>query len=281
MKNICVVTGGGSGMGLDAAKLVGKDQKIILVGRTVSKLEGALKELHDLGIDAEAFPCDASDITSVQALAEYASKLGNIKTVIHAAGVSPTMTNAEKIFDINAVGTININETFLDLMSEGGVVLNVSSMSAYMSAYLGEALPALKEIYKLSLTDKDAFKASANAIFAMAPEEGRAGMAYTASKNFVCWYTEKMALKYGRKGIRVVSISPGTFSTPMGNAEGEAAASFAKAGALGRVGDPMEIAKMMAFMVSDECSYLTGVDILYDGGSVAAFNEMMANLPKQ
>ncbi len=67
----------------------------------------------------------------------------------------------------------------------------------------------------------------------------------------------------------------------MGELEGEAAASFAKQGALGRVGDPMEIARMMAFMVSDECSYLTGVDILYDGGSIAAFNEMMANMPQQ
>ena len=61
MKNVCVVTGGGSGMGLEAAKIVGKEQKIILVGRTVSKLENAIAELKELGIDAEAFPCDAGD----------------------------------------------------------------------------------------------------------------------------------------------------------------------------------------------------------------------------
>ena len=85
-----------------------------------------------------------------------------------------------------------------------------------------------------------------------------------------------MAVKYGKKGIRVVSISPGTFKTPMGEVEGEEAAAFALRGALGRLGEPEEIAKMMAFMVSDACSYLTGVDILYDGGTIAAVQEMMS-----
>lgn len=103
---------------------------------------------------------------------------------------------------------------------------------------------------------------------------------YTFSKNFVIWYTSRVAVKYGKKGIRVVSISPGTFKTPMGEVEGEEAASFALRGAMGRLGEPEEIAKMMAFMVSEECSYLCGVDILYDGGSIAAMQAMMEDQPK-
>ena len=99
-------------------------------------------------------------------------------------------------------------------------------------------------------------------------------MARLTSTN-VLGYTSRMAVSCGKKGIRVVSISPGTFRTPMGEIEGEEAAAFAKRGALGRLGEPEEIAKMMAFMVSEECSYLTGVDILYDGGSVAALQAMM------
>lgn len=73
----------------------------------------------------------------------------------------------------------------------------------------------------------------------------------------------------------MVSISPVTFKTPMGDVEGEEAASFALRGAMGRLGEPEEIAKMMAFMVSDECSYLCGVDILYDGGAIATMQAMM------
>ncbi len=271
MENICVVTGGGSGMGLEAAKLLGKTNHIILVGRTVSKLEQAISELKELGISAEAFPADASNRQAVKKLAEYASEKGNVKTLIHAAGVSPHMSDGEKIFDINALGTIHMDEEFANIMKEGSCILNVSSMSAYMMP----ADKAPKQVYKLSLSDEEAFKNTMHQIIKGVPEEQQREMAYTLSKNFVVWYTSRMAVSCGKKGIRVVSISPGTFRTPMGEIEGEEAAAFAKRGALGRLGEPEEIAKMMAFMVSEECSYLTGVDILYDGGSVAALQAMM------
>ncbi len=87
-----------------------------------------------------------------------------------------------------------------------------------------------------------------------------------------------MAVRYGEKGIRIVSISPGTFKTPMGEVEGEVAAGFALRGAMGRLGEPEEIAKMMAFMVSDECSYLSGVDILYDGGAISSMKAMQEDM---
>lgn len=271
MKNICVITGGGSGMGFETARKLGKSHKIILVGRTISKLENAINTLKSEGIDAEAFVADASDRESVKELVRFAAEQGNIKAIIHAAGVSPHMSNGEKIFEINAIGTININEEFGNVMKEGSCILNVASMSAYMLPE--NQVP--KQIYQLSLNDTKAFQSEMNQVISNIPEDKKAGAAYTFSKNFVCWYTEKMAVKYGKKGIRVVSISPGTFRTPMGEIEGEQAASFAINGALGRMGEPEEIAKMMAFIVSDESSYLTGVDILYDGGSIAAFNAMM------
>lgn len=271
--NVCVITGGGSGMGLEVAKLVDRNQKIILVGRTLSKLENALNELKELGIDAESYAADASDRESIEKLAQYAASLGTIKTVIHSAGVSPHMADGEKIFAINAIGTINVDEIFAPLMNEGGCILNVASMAGHM-------LPSGQEpiqMYQLALSSPDALMAAAKQMLTNVPEAQVTGTAYTISKNFVLWYTRQEAVKYGAKGLRVVSISPGTFSTPMGNLEGEEAASFAKMGALKRVGDPKEIAEMMAFMVSDKASYLTGTDILYDGGSIAALEVMKAN----
>ena len=270
MKNVSVITGGGSGMGFDVAKILGKKNKVILVGRTVSKLENAISQLKAEGIDAEAFPADASDRESVKKLVQYAKEQGNIKSVIHAAGVSPNMTDASKIFDINAVGTIVINEEFVDAMKEGSVILNVASMAAHMMPE--NQVP--KQLYELAFSNLEAFKGGAAQMLNSLPEDNRTGAAYSISKNFVKWYTEKLGVKYGKKGIRVVSISPGTFRTPMGEVEGEQAAYFAINGALGRLGEPEEIAKMMAFMVSDEASYLTAVDILYDGGSIAAYRDM-------
>lgn len=276
MGNICIVTGGGSGMGLETAKILGKTQKIILVGRTVSKLNDAIVELKALGIDAEAFSCDIGNRASVKRLATYASEQGNVKTVIHAAGVSPHMANGEQIFTINAIGTINIDEEFAEIMGEGSCILNVSSMSAYMLPE--SSVP--KQIYQLSLQDVNAFQSAANQMINTVAEEQKTGMAYTISKNFVVWYTSRMAVRYGNKGIRIISISPGTFKTPMGEVEGEQAASFALRGAMGRLGEPEEIAKMMAFMVSDECSYLCGVDILYDGGAVSALKALQEDMEK-
>ncbi|MCD8045822.1 MAG: SDR family oxidoreductase [Clostridiales bacterium] len=269
-KNIIVITGGGSGMGLETAKLMAKDSHIILIGRTVSKLDDALEQLRDCGLSAEAYPADISDRDSVKNLADYAASLGQVKTVIHAAGVSPHMTDAMSIFRINALGTIIMDEAFLSIMEQGGCILNVTSMSAYMlpDAHVPTAL------YQLSLTDVSAFMNGAKQMLEQLPAEQAAGFAYSLSKNFAKWYTEKISLQAGKKGIRVVSISPGTFDTPLGKAEGEGAAKYALMGALGRVGDPAEIAKMMAFIVSDDASYLTGVDILYDGGTIAAMRAM-------
>lgn len=266
MANVCVITGGGSGMGLEVAKLLPQDMKVVISGRSVEKLHGAIDELNTAGIEAYPCACDVSGRASVEALADFAAEQGTITKVIHAAGVSPHMADGKTIFAINAGGTIIVNDVFGERIADGGVILNVASMSAYM-------LPADRvpvQLYQASAMGEAAMVAGFDQVLAQVPEETQPGMAYTMSKNFVVWYTKRVAMKLGKRGVRVVSISPGTFLTPMGKLEGEDAAKFAEAGALGRAGDPVEIARMIAFMVSDDASYLTGTDILYDGGSIAA-----------
>lgn len=270
MSDICIITGGGSGMGLETAKLLGENQCIILCGRTPEKLEDAVNELKSLGIEAEARACDVSDRASIKELAEYAKSLGNVKTVIHSAGIS--RGDADKIFLIDAVGTVYANEELSKVMGEGSCILNVASMSAYMIPE--SSVPY--QLYEAALNDSESFRAGGLQMLAQVPAEQAAGAAYTISKKFVIWYTRKMAVKLGKSGIRVVSISPGTFLTPMvtgdtpeGRKESE---KYAYMGALGRPGDPVEIARMIAFMASDSASYLTGTDILYDGGVIAALD---------
>ena len=113
MANVCVITGGGSGMGFEAAKYMPKDKIIVISGRTLSKLEGAVAELKALGYEAYAKACDTSERESVQELAEYAASLGEIKNVINSAGVSPAMDGTpEGILRINALGTVYVNQEF-------------------------------------------------------------------------------------------------------------------------------------------------------------------------
>ena len=99
----------------------------------------------------------------------------------------------------------------------------------------------------------------------------RKGMAYSISKHFVMWYCKKMAAKFGEKAARIVSVSPGSFDTDMGRLEEKSgSAEMLKTAALKRFGKTEEIAELLAFCVSDKAGYLTGTDILCDGGVMAS-----------
>jgi NAD(P)-dependent dehydrogenase (short-subunit alcohol dehydrogenase family) len=266
MKKVCVITGGGSGMGLATAKILGKENYIIIVGRSVKKLEGALEELKAEGIEAEAFDADISDRASVDKLAAHARKLGTISSVIHAAGMSPHMGEARTIIEANALGTINMNEAFYSVMEEGSCIIDVSSMSAYLTPKF--IMPV--KSYKYSRINLYVFMKKIMARVNLFPKKTRSGVAYSISKSFVIWYAKTDAAKFGQKGIRVLSISPGSFDTPMAELEKDKTAELIKYSAIKRLGYVEEIANLFAFCVSTKAGYLTGVDILCDGGCVAS-----------
>lgn len=265
MKKVCIITGGGSGMGLATAKIMGKENYIIIVGRTLKKLETAIAELKSEGIEAEAFACDISDKASVDKLAAHARKTGLVSTVIHAAGMSPNMGEPKTIMEANALGTINMNEAFYNVMSEGSCIIDVSSMSAYMIPKF--VLPVKN--YKFSRTDKDIFMKKMMSRVNLFPKKSRSGVAYGISKNFVVWYAKTDAAKFGKKGIRVISVSPGSFETPMGELEKDGIGNLIDYCAIKRLGHVEEIANLLAFCASEKAGYLTGTDILCDGGCVA------------
>lgn len=271
MANVCVITGGGSGMGLEAAKFMPKDKIIVLSGRTMSKLEGAVEELGSLGFTAYAKTCDTSKRESVKELVEFASGLGEIKNVINSAGVSPAMKGTpEGILRINALGTVYINQEFSRVMKPGSVIVDVSSNSAYI-------LPDFiipKKAYPLAETNEEAFLQKIVKRSGMAKGEyQRKGLAYSISKNFVIWYAKKCAYEYGPKGIRVVSLSPGLIATDMGNLEKEDGGMLIGFSAEERMGKPEELGYALATVADERNGYLAGVDILCDGGSTNGMKE--------
>lgn len=271
MANVCVITGGGSGMGLAAAKFMSKDKIIVISGRTMSKLEGAVAELKALGYDAYAKSCDTSNRESVKELVAFASSLGEIKNVINAAGVSPAMKGTqESILRINALGTVYVNQEFSKVMSKGSVIVDISSNSAYI-------LPSFiinKKVYALAETDEDTFLKKLIKKSNMAKGEyQRKGFAYSLSKNFVIWYAQKCAFEYGKKGIRVASLSPGLIATDMGNLEKEDGGMLIPFSCEERMGTPEELGYAIATLADERNGYLAGVDILCDGGSTYGMKE--------
>ncbi len=263
-KEVCVITGGGSGMGLAAAKCMPRHKVIVVTGRTMSKLEKAVRELEELGYEAHAKTCDTSIRDQVKALAEFAAGLGKITNVIHSAGLSPAMADPEKLIRVNALGTVYVNEEFSCRMEKGSVIVDISSNSAYM-------IPGFLASTKVfSLADKDE-KQFLKRILAL-PKKLKgyqaAGLAYGLSKKFVIWYAAKCAFAYGEKGIRVCSLSPGLIATDMGNLEAEEGGDLLKTTAEKRMGKPEELGFAIAAVADERNGYLAGVDVLVDGGSV-------------
>ncbi|MBQ9802852.1 MAG: SDR family NAD(P)-dependent oxidoreductase [Clostridia bacterium] len=264
MKNVCVITGGGSGMGLAAAKCMPKDKVILVTGRTLSKLEGAVAELQALGYEAYAKTCDTSKREQVRELAEYAASLGEIKNVINSAGLSPAMADPEKLVRVNALGTVYVNEEFSKLMKAGSVIVDISSNSAYiLPGFL-----ASTKTFALADVDEDKFVKKMLSLPSKLKGYKASGLAYGLSKKFVIWYAAKSAYDLGEKGIRVCSLSPGLIATDMGALEAEEGGSLLKTTAEKRMGKPEELGFAIATVADERNGYLAGVDVLVDGGSV-------------
>ena len=275
MSKVCVVTGGGSGMGLSAAKFMPKDRIIVVSGRTESKLTKAVEQLREAGFEAYAKACDTSKRDSVKALAEYAASLGTITNVIHAAGVSPAMKGTmENILRINALGTVYVNQEFSQKMNQGSVIVDIASMSAYSTPNF--LIP--KKAYPLAETDEALFLKKILKLSALTKDEyQKKGLIYALSKNFVTWYAAKCAFDYGSKGIRVVSLSPGLIATDMGNLESEHDGSMLAFSCEGRMGTPEELGFAIATLADERNGYLAGVDILCDGGTIRGQKEFRKN----
>lgn len=262
-KSVCVITGGGSGMGLAAAKFMSKEKVIVLSGRTVQKLEGAVSQLRELGFEAYPYACDVSDRKSVRKLAEYAASLGQITNVIHAAGMSPAMADQEQLLRTNALGTVYVNQEFSCKMEKGSVIVDIASNSAYV-------LPKFlisEKVYRFAETDEEGFLKKCIKKSNLAKKEyEKSGFAYALSKNFVVWYAKKCAFDLGGRGIRVVSLSPGLIDTDMGQLESKEGGSMLKYGAEERMGKAEELGYAIATLADERNGYLAGVDILCDGG---------------
>ncbi|WP_159232805.1 SDR family oxidoreductase [Mycolicibacterium vanbaalenii] len=270
MNPVSIITGGAGGMGLATAKVAGRDHTVVLCDNRQERLDAAAAALKDLGVTHTAVNCDVTDRRAVEQLFETATGLGTVASVIHAAGVSPSMGGADYIIRTNALGTLNVGEVFCATAAEGAAIVNVASMAAHMLP--DEIVPTAE--FPLALQDETAFMAAMMSACSVAPEEARSGLAYALSKCFVRWYSSAQAERFNSRGLRIVSVSPGSVDTEMGRLEEQAGAgAMVTDAAVPRWGTPEEMAELFAFCASDKAGYLTGTDILNDGGVVASMRE--------
>lgn len=260
---LAVVVGAG-GMGLAVARRLGQSYRLLLTDVNAEHLASCAEQLHSEGHDVLAVACDITDAGDVAGLAAAAAAAGPVTGLAHVAGLSPTAVDFDLIVSVNLIGTRLVADAFVDVLAPGSAAVFISSMAAHTSPVPDELLAILDE--PLNPT----FLADLRTALG---EGAHAGAAYMLSKAALNRHCRRLAGPWGARGLRVVSLSPGLIATPMGAASYETSPdkrALFDALPLGREGTMVEIAGPVEFLLSSQASFISGTDILVDGGLMGA-----------
>lgn len=265
-RDVLTVIGVG-GMGQAIARRLGAGKTVLLADRDEAVLASLGESLSADGHHVETRSVDIALPESVCALAEFAVSLGNVTQLAHTAGLSPSQASANAILAVDLLGTALVLQEFGEVVAPGGAGVVIASMAGHMfpplSAEHERALahtPA-RELLVLEFVSPDTVTDP--------------GIAYGIAKQANHVRVRSASAQWARRGARINSISPGIISTPMGRQEldspvGDGMRAMIAMSATGRVGTPEDIAAAAAFLLGPEASFITGTDLLVDGGVVAA-----------
>lgn len=266
-KDVMILTGAGQ-IGMAIARRMGYGKKIVIGDKNPDHAKDIAKIMNDAGFDAEAVEMDLSSRVSIQGLIEKAQQYGEIAMLVNAAGVSPSQAPIEAILKVDLYGTAVLLEEVGKVIKEGGVGVTISSQS-------GHRMPALtpEEDEQLACTPTEELLN----LDILQPEKIKDTLhAYQMAKR--CNEKRVMAesVKWGEKGARINSISPGIIVTPLAIDEFNGPRGdfyknmFAKCPA-GRPGTADEVANVAELLMSEKGVFITGADILIDGGATASY----------
>jgi len=267
LKNVIVVFGAGS-IGQAIARRISAGKHIVLADLRQENAEAAAKTLSDAGFGVSTTKVDVSSRASVQALVKLATSLGEVSGVIHAAGVSPSQASPETILKVDLYGTALVLEEFGNVIARGGAGVVIASQS-------GHRLPALSAGQNALLAKTPVEELLALPM--LQPEKVKDSLhAYQISKRGNSLRVMAEAVRWGKRGARVNTISPGIIITPLANDElkGPRGAGYRRmmeGCAAGRAGTPDEVGTVGALLMGPDGAFITGSDFLMDGGVTAAY----------
>ncbi|MGX1911370.1 SDR family oxidoreductase [Streptomyces phaeochromogenes] len=262
-RDVVVVTGAG-GMGVAVARRLGNGRNVLLADASSQGLDRAVTALTDEGYAVRGMVTDVSDRGAVHKLAEAAAAEGRVAAIVHTAGVSPATGSAKAIVDVNLLGTAHVIDAFETVTTRGTSLVVISSMAGHVASLSREEEAALATTATEDLLGLDVVTAIGD----------DAQTAYIVTKRANHLRVQAAALAWNLRGARVNSVSPGVIATAMSRAEaaspsGAHMMEMLDASGSGRVGTPGEIADAVAFLTGPESSYITGTDLLVDGGQAA------------
>lgn len=264
--NVLVIIGVG-GIGMAIARREGAGKVVLLADISNNLLAQAAKDLEDTGYVVETQQTDVTSLSSVEALVAKATSLGNVLQVVNTAGLSPNMASVEKLLEVDLVGAVYVLEEFGKVIAEGGAGIHISSMAGHMIPALGA------EIDKALMTTPAGELMSLPVL--QPANVPNTTYAYCLSKRANHLRIQAESLKWGERGARVNSISPGIILTALAKHEldspiGDGYRAMITASAAKRVGTVDEVATLAHYLLGPDSSFVTGSDILMDGGVIAA-----------
>ena len=267
MTDVIVVIGAGS-IGQAIVRRVSAGKHVLLADIRQDNADAAAEVLFDAGFNVSTATVDVSSRASVHALVEAATKLGEVSGVIHAAGVSPSQASPETILKVDLYGTALVLEEFGNVIARGGSGIVIASQSGHRLGPLSTeqnaqlATTPVEELLALPMLQLDQIKDSLHA--------------YQISKRGNSLRVMAEAVRWGKRGARVNTISPGIIITPLANDEltgprGPGYRRMIEVSAAGRAGTPDEVGTVGALLMGPEGAFITGSDFLMDGGVTAAY----------
>lgn len=267
MGNVNVVIGAGS-IGQAIARRVSAGRHVVLADLRQENADAAANVLRDAGFEVSTATVDVSSRPSVQGLIELAAGLGDITGVIHAAGVSPSQASPATILAVDLYGTAVVLEEFGNVIAKGGAGVVIASQSGHrLGALTAEQNAALattpaEDLLSLAMLQPDQVKDSLHA--------------YQLSKRGNSLRVMYEAVRWGRRGARVNTISPGIVITPLARDEltgprGEGYRRMIELCPVGRAATPDEVGHVGALLLGPDGAFITGSDFLMDGGVTASY----------
>jgi NAD(P)-dependent dehydrogenase (short-subunit alcohol dehydrogenase family) len=267
MAKVIVVVGSGS-IGQAIARRVGAGRHVLLADLRRENADAAARTLGEAGFEVTTTTVDVSSRTSVEALVALASSLGDVHGVIHAAGVSPSQAAPETILKVDLYGTALVLEEFGKVIAEGGAGVVIASQS-------GHRLPPLstEQTHALATTPVEALLS----LPMLQPGQVTDSLhAYQLSKRGNALRVMFEAVRWGERGARINTISPGIIMTPLAKDEltGPRGAGYRRmidGCPAKRAGTPDEVATVAALLMGPDGAFITGSDVLMDGGVTSSY----------
>lgn len=266
-KDVIVLIGTGS-IGQAIARRVGAGKHVLLADLRQENADAAAKTLSEAGFVVSTEVVDVASPASVQALVRAATAIGTVSGVIHAAGVSPSQATPEVILRVDLYGTALVLDAFGEVIAPGGAAVVIASQSGHRLGALTAEQDALlattpvEELLALPMLQPDRVQDPLHA--------------YQLSKRANALRVMAEAVRWGKRGARVNTISPGIVITPLAKDElsgprGEGYRRMLSLCPAKRAGTPDEIGNLAALLMGPDGAFITGSDFLIDGGVTASY----------